>query len=54
MLKDRLLDLMLSNSDLDDTQKKIVSDMLTQLSEADTTEEFDNAWVELCHFLFGF
>jgi len=46
MLKDRLLDLMLSNSDLDDTQKKIVSDMLTQLSEADTTEEFDNAWEE--------
>jgi len=45
-LKDRLLDLMLSNSDLDDTQKKIVSDLLTQLSEAETTEEFDNAWEE--------
>lgn len=45
-LKDRLLDLMLSNSDLDDAQKKIVSDMLTRLSQADTTEEFDSAWEE--------
>ena len=44
LLRDKLLKLMLENSDLSQEQKDITTKMLTQLSEAETTEEFDASW----------
>ena len=44
LLRDKLLKLMLENSELDTAQQDTITKMLTSLSEAETTEEFDAAW----------